>query len=193
MCRRHLYWSDASLRAQSNLLQNIFATETAPHCCFCVAIGGCWVRGIVGCRRQPGIKRQLLRLERQKIGTSNTLTMATMTVNGTPTLTKSLKLYCPGPTTSVFTGEEIRCHESRGRGQCYDHRERVGRSAEILGDGQRHRRHQHGGGRIGDKQAQRRGDSEQGRRYETQARQRSDHVVDRVGGKFDPACPLQRQ
>ena len=28
-------------------------------------------------------------------------------LNGTPTFTKSPKLYCPGPTTRVFTGEEI--------------------------------------------------------------------------------------
>ena len=30
-----------------------------------------------------------------------------MNVNGTPTLTKSPKLYCPRPTTSMFTGEEM--------------------------------------------------------------------------------------
>jgi hypothetical protein len=27
--------------------------------------------------------------------------------NGTPILTKSPKAYCPGPTTRVFTGDEI--------------------------------------------------------------------------------------
>ena len=43
----------------------------------------------------------------RKIGTSSTLTIATMMVKSTPTFTKSPKLYCPGPTTSVFTGEEI--------------------------------------------------------------------------------------
>ncbi len=37
----------------------------------------------------------------------STLTIATTTVNGAPTFTKSSKLYCPGPTTRVFTGEEI--------------------------------------------------------------------------------------
>lgn len=30
-----------------------------------------------------------------------------MIVKDTPTFMKSLKLYCPGPTTRVFTGEEI--------------------------------------------------------------------------------------
>ena len=43
----------------------------------------------------------------RKIGTSSALTIATMMVKGTPTFTKSSKLYGPGPTTSVFTGEEI--------------------------------------------------------------------------------------
>src|SRR5262249_45833868 len=43
----------------------------------------------------------------RKTGTSNTLTIATMMAKGVPTFTKSPKLYCPGPTTSVFTGEEI--------------------------------------------------------------------------------------
>ena len=43
----------------------------------------------------------------RKIGTSSTLTTATMIVKGTPTFTKSPKLYCHGPTTSVFTGEDI--------------------------------------------------------------------------------------
>ena len=35
------------------------------------------------------------------------LTSATMMLNGKPTFTKSPKLYWPGPTTRVFTGEEI--------------------------------------------------------------------------------------
>lgn len=43
----------------------------------------------------------------RKIGTSRTLTIATMMVKGTPNFTKSPKLYCPGPTTSVVTGEEM--------------------------------------------------------------------------------------
>jgi hypothetical protein len=46
-------------------------------------------------------------LNGRKIGTSSTLTIATTMVKGTPTFTKSPKLYCPGPTTSVFTGKEI--------------------------------------------------------------------------------------
>ncbi len=45
--------------------------------------------------------------EGKKSGTSSTLTIATTIENGTPTFTKSPKLYWPGPTTSVFTGEEI--------------------------------------------------------------------------------------
>jgi hypothetical protein len=31
----------------------------------------------------------------------------TRMLNGTPILTKSMNLYCPGPKTRVFTGEEI--------------------------------------------------------------------------------------
>jgi hypothetical protein len=84
----------------------------------------------------------------RKIGTSSALTIATMMVKGTPTFTKSPKLYGPGPTTSVFIGEGNRRHESRGRGQRDGHRKRLGRVSEVLGDGHRHRRNQHGCGRI---------------------------------------------
>ena len=38
---------------------------------------------------------------------SNALTTSAGRVNGTPTRTKSPDAYCPGPTTSVFTGDEI--------------------------------------------------------------------------------------
>ena len=34
-------------------------------------------------------------------------TIMTRMLNGTPILAKSMNLYCPGPKTSVFTGEEI--------------------------------------------------------------------------------------
>src|SRR5262245_14541535 len=36
-----------------------------------------------------------------------TTTIMTITLNGTPTRTKSPKVYSPGVTTSVFTGDEI--------------------------------------------------------------------------------------
>src|SRR5690606_14676275 len=40
-------------------------------------------------------------------GTSATLTIITSRVKGTPMRTKSPKRYWPGPSTRVFTGEEI--------------------------------------------------------------------------------------
>jgi hypothetical protein len=52
-------------------------------------------------------RRRVTDWNRRKIGTSSTLTIATMMVKCTPNFTKSPKLYCPGPTTSVFTGEEM--------------------------------------------------------------------------------------
>jgi hypothetical protein len=83
----------------------------------------------------------------RKIGTSTTLTIATMMVKGTPNFTKSPKLYCPGPTPSVFAGEEMGVMNATD-GQRDGHGKRIGRGSEVLGYGQRHRRHQHGGGRI---------------------------------------------
>ncbi len=40
-------------------------------------------------------------------GTSSTVTSSTRIVKGTPTFTKSKNLYWPGPSTRMFTGEEI--------------------------------------------------------------------------------------
>lgn len=40
------------------------------------------------------------------IGTINTESSITNTVNGTPTLTKSINLYPPGASTIVLTGED---------------------------------------------------------------------------------------
>lgn len=41
-----------------------------------------------------------------KIGTKNTDSSITKIVNGSPTFTKSIKLYPPGANTMVFTGED---------------------------------------------------------------------------------------
>src|SRR4029078_4391590 len=94
-----------------------------------------------------------------------TVTIATITVNGTPGFTKSPKRYGPGPIDQRVYWRGDRGHESGGCAQRDEHRERIGRGSKVVGDGQRHRRHLFGRCRIGDEQAWHSGDNEQRRQY----------------------------